>query len=124
MKNNESGRSMVEMLGVLAIIGVLSVGGIIGYSTAMKKYKVNQIIHAASMAAIMCATDRSVPSTENWGDSSIISSVGCNSTDSQMAEVTAADSALTADAATVLNNNNQGVASGTTSTLTYKLNNI
>ena len=26
--NNESGRSMVEMLGVLAIIGVLSIGGI------------------------------------------------------------------------------------------------
>ena len=30
MKKNESGRSMVEMLGVLAIIGVLSVGGIAG----------------------------------------------------------------------------------------------
>ena len=29
---NENGRSMVEMLGVLAIIGVLSVGGIAGYS--------------------------------------------------------------------------------------------
>ena len=27
---NESGRSMIEMLGVLAIIGVLSVGGIAG----------------------------------------------------------------------------------------------
>ncbi len=27
-KNDQSGRSMVEMLGVLAIIGVLSVGGI------------------------------------------------------------------------------------------------
>ena len=32
MKINESGRSMIEMLGVLAIIGVLSVGGIAGYS--------------------------------------------------------------------------------------------
>ncbi|MBS6473139.1 MAG: hypothetical protein KH347_02690 [Acetobacter sp.] len=32
---NESGRSMIEMLGVLAIIGVLSVGGIAGYSQAM-----------------------------------------------------------------------------------------
>ena len=28
MKKLESGRSMVEMLGVLAIIGVLSIGGI------------------------------------------------------------------------------------------------
>ena len=37
MKNfeikNESGRCMIEMLGVLAIIGVLSVGGIAGYSS-------------------------------------------------------------------------------------------
>ena len=30
-----AGRSMVEMLGVLAIIGVLSVGAIAGYSKAM-----------------------------------------------------------------------------------------
>ena len=36
------GRSMIEMLGVLAIIGVLSVGGIAGYSKAMMKFKVNK----------------------------------------------------------------------------------
>lgn len=30
LKNEQSGRSMVEILGVLAIIGVLSVGGIAG----------------------------------------------------------------------------------------------
>ena len=36
------GRSMVEMLGVLAIIGVLSVGAISGYSKAMLKYKLNK----------------------------------------------------------------------------------
>ena len=45
MKNiytQESGRSMIEMLGVLAIIGVLSVGGIAGYSQAMAKYKVSK----------------------------------------------------------------------------------
>ena len=40
----EKGRSMVEMLGVLAIIGVLSVGGIAGYSKAMEKYKLNKYI--------------------------------------------------------------------------------
>ena len=34
-RNEQTGRSMVEMLGVLAIIGVLSVGGIAGYSKAM-----------------------------------------------------------------------------------------
>ncbi|MBO4644674.1 MAG: hypothetical protein J5716_08735, partial [Alphaproteobacteria bacterium] len=45
MKNiytQESGRSMIEMLGVLAIIGVLSVGGIAGYSQAMSKFKVSK----------------------------------------------------------------------------------
>ena len=40
----ECGRSMIEMLGVLAIIGVLSVGGIAGYSKAMEKYKVNKAV--------------------------------------------------------------------------------
>ena len=36
------GRSMIEMLGVLAIVGVLSVGGIAGYSKAMEKFKINK----------------------------------------------------------------------------------
>lgn len=44
----ECGRSMVEMLGVLAIIGVLSVGGIAGYSKAMEKYKINKTIDQIS----------------------------------------------------------------------------
>ena len=43
-KNFEKGRSMIEMLGVLAIIGVLSVGGIAGYSKAMEKFKINKTI--------------------------------------------------------------------------------
>ena len=44
MKQNQFGRSMIEMLGVLAIIGVLSVGGIAGYSKAMEQYKINKTI--------------------------------------------------------------------------------
>ena len=44
-----AGRSMVEMLGVLAIIGVLSVGAIAGYSKAMMKYKLNQHAVAVNM---------------------------------------------------------------------------
>ena len=43
-KNFEQGRSMIEMLSVLAIVGVLSVGGIAGYSKAMEQFKVNKII--------------------------------------------------------------------------------
>ena len=44
MKQNQFGRSMIEMLGVLAIIGVLSVGGIAGYSKAMEKWKTNKVL--------------------------------------------------------------------------------
>ena len=45
-KKNESGRSMVEMLGVLAIIGVLSIGGIAGYTMSMRKHRANQVADA------------------------------------------------------------------------------
>lgn len=48
-KNEQTGRSMVEMLGVLAIIGVLSIGGIAGYSKAMTKYKVSKALDQISM---------------------------------------------------------------------------
>lgn len=48
-KNEQSGRSMVEMLGVLAIIGVLSVGGISGYSKAMAKFKLTKAQDQLSM---------------------------------------------------------------------------
>ena len=52
-KKLESGRSMVEMLGVLAIIGVLSVGGISGYTISMRKYRANQIVDLASKLALV-----------------------------------------------------------------------
>ena len=45
----EVGRSMIEMLGVLAIIGVLSVGGLTGYSKAMEKFKVNKVVYDFNM---------------------------------------------------------------------------
>ncbi len=48
-KKLESGRSMIEMLGVLAIIGVLSVGGIAGYSKAMNKFKTNKVADNLAM---------------------------------------------------------------------------
>ena len=56
MMKNESGRSMVEMLGVLAIIGVLSVGGIAGYTMAMNKYKANEILATATQMSIIAKT--------------------------------------------------------------------
>ena len=51
-QNYESGRSMVEMLGTLAIIGVLSVGAIVGYSYAMDKYRANQTINELTIRAM------------------------------------------------------------------------
>ncbi|MCP4393860.1 MAG: hypothetical protein GY804_06285 [Alphaproteobacteria bacterium] len=42
---NEHGRSMIEMLGILAVIGVLSVGALDGYSQAMTNYKANKAIN-------------------------------------------------------------------------------
>ena len=50
------GRSMVEMLGVLAIIGVLSVGAIAGYSKAMFKYKLNK--HSEQINQLIDAVSR------------------------------------------------------------------
>ena len=47
-RQGEVGRSMIEMLGVLAIIGALSVGGIAGYSKAMEKFKINKTIEQYS----------------------------------------------------------------------------
>ena len=41
MQNCQSGRSMIEMLGVLAIVGVLSMGGLAGFSKMMTQYKIN-----------------------------------------------------------------------------------
>ena len=48
----ESGRSMVEMLGVLAIVGVLSIGGIAGYSYGMDKYRANQTVNDIMLRAV------------------------------------------------------------------------
>ena len=55
-KIEQSGRSMIEMLGVLAIIGVLSVGGISGYSKAMAKFKLTKAQDQLAMILINIRT--------------------------------------------------------------------
>lgn len=52
MPGSESGRSMVEMLGVLAIMGILTIGGIMGFNYAMDKQKANQIADGIVMRAM------------------------------------------------------------------------
>ena len=65
----EQGRSMVEMLGVLAIIGVLSIGAIAGYTMAMNRYRANQILDMASKMsmAVQARTPIANP-TSSWND--------------------------------------------------------
>ncbi len=53
MKTNESGRSMVEMLGVLAVMAVLALGGISGYVLAVNRHKANHILDVAGKLAGM-----------------------------------------------------------------------
>ena len=63
--DNNNGRSMVEMLGVLAIIGVLSVGGIAGYSKAMSKFKINKTTDQISMLVANLRTAFAVQGSYN-----------------------------------------------------------
>ncbi len=44
LKNQQSGRSTVEILGVLAIVGVLSIAGISGYAKVMEKMRIDNTI--------------------------------------------------------------------------------
>ena len=68
---NESGRSMTEMLGTLAIIGVLSVGGIAGYSYGMDKYRANQTMNDIMLMGVDIITqlsqNRGIPTLSEWG---------------------------------------------------------
>ena len=50
---SESGRSMVEMLGTLAIIGILSIGGIAGYRYAIDKHRANETMDELNKRAII-----------------------------------------------------------------------
>ena len=76
MRNNEQGRSMIEMLGVLAIVGVLSVGGIAGYSKAMNKFKANKLIDQITMISTNVKTIFSGQRTYNGLTLGIASQVG------------------------------------------------
>ena len=70
----QSGRSMVEMLGTLAIVGVLSVGAIGGYSYAMNKHRTNELIYEATKRAQWVGTqlelNNSAPSLNTFGNDS------------------------------------------------------
>lgn len=74
-KKNESGRSMVEMLGVLAIIGVLSVGGIAGYSLSMRRHRANGVVDVmAKYALVLYGTCQQKISNNETGAHSVFCS--------------------------------------------------
>ena len=58
IETNETGRSMVEMLGVLAVMGVLSVSGVAMYTIAMNKHRANELLNAVSVRATALASQR------------------------------------------------------------------
>ena len=62
----EKGRSMVEMLGVLAIIGILSAGALAGYQKAMAKQKANKTIN--QMAHIVNNIRTAVTHQKEYGE--------------------------------------------------------
>ena len=69
-KGEDKGRSMVETLGVLAIIGVLSAGALKGYSAAMFRHKINQTIDIySSVLQKLSELDDKDWGTEDWVDS-------------------------------------------------------
>ncbi len=63
-KNCQSGRSMVEMLGVLAVVGILAVSGILGYQYAMRLYRVAETYDEVSVTV---SGSRTWPILEHYG---------------------------------------------------------
>lgn len=57
MTKNESGRTMSEVLAVLAIVGVLSIGSIAGFRQLMVKQKINDIIHAINLNSVQILSE-------------------------------------------------------------------
>ncbi len=58
LNKNESGKSMVEMLGVLALSGILVSGGILGYHYAIDKMNANNIINEIHKRALTISQQR------------------------------------------------------------------
>lgn len=53
---NELGRSMIEMLGTLAVIGILSIAGIAGYRYSIEKYYANETMDELNNRSIVYAS--------------------------------------------------------------------
>ena len=56
MRKLQKGRSMIEMLGVLAIVGVLSIGGLAGYTMAMNRWRANTLMDYVTRCVVVAQT--------------------------------------------------------------------
>ena len=57
MPKNSDGRSMIEMLCVLAIIGMLAIGGVWGIGKAFTKHNANNLIEDVRLAGFIVADE-------------------------------------------------------------------
>ena len=71
----QTGRSMIEMLGVLAIIGVLSIGGLLGYRRAVNNHQANTILDDANRLAFVILESNQAFQTNDFMDEDFIDSV-------------------------------------------------
>lgn len=76
MRNNQSGRTMLEMLCVLAIIGVLTLGGLRGYRYVVARYKANKIAEAIAFIVTQIRTGYSTQENYAGLDNSVAIEMG------------------------------------------------
>ena len=69
IQTNEQGRSMVEMLGVLAVVGLLSVMAFAGFRIALNKAKANSIIHDARKTWVEALAWQDGQASTEWQES-------------------------------------------------------
>jgi len=75
MKILQFGRSMIEMLGVLAIIGVMSIGGIVLYRRAVNNHQANVILDDVNRLAFVILESNQAFQTNDFMDEDFIDSV-------------------------------------------------
>lgn len=67
-QTNENGRSMIEMLGVLVIAGLITIGGMAGFRTAMNKMHANNIAEAVGEISMEAQTQNTCLELDDLDD--------------------------------------------------------
>ena len=75
MQKKQNGRSMIEMLGVLAIIAMLSIGGLLGYRRAVNNHQANTILDDANRLAFVIMENDRAYEADDFMEEELIDSV-------------------------------------------------